>query len=380
MVGATLGRLGIFGREAGQLLKEVFGSGQQDGSATAQSDEQFNLSLARPLAGEGFWIDFQESRLACWKTDSQVKADHPLGPSIGDRDSAKSMMDCIAAGANGYCTSNTVHGDTRVVVKRTFMLEDGQLQDPLGLWKETRVLSAVAQLPDSSAKDHLPKYCGSGLTDAGEPYMLMEHIDGRSLESALSDDARMDYVRIGIGITSALEILNELNVIHQDIKPDNILVRPDGEAVVIDFGTASGQRGIAAYSPIFKKEQLVPDGNQAYHAPEYENPGLANSISPKSDVWSVGLVMLRAVTGSSDFLSALIDAKCRTPQEYQAALESTLEVTGVIAESRGAEVPEGFLAAISAMLEFHPDQRPSAAEAALLLKALALEDCQMAGA
>lgn len=115
---------------------------------------------------------------------------------------------------------------------------------------------------------------------------------GRRLE-LVGRLAETEVVRLGIGIAAALSVAHASQVIHRDIKPDNILLDQEGEAVVADFGLA---RALAATAS-------PADTNQVQGTPHYFSPEQARGkeLDGRSDLYSLGVTLYRAATGVLPF-------------------------------------------------------------------------------
>ncbi len=88
---------------------------------------------------------------------------------------------------------------------------------------------------------HVPRFVAAG--DLSRlPYLVMEYIEGQTLEHWLERDAPLaphKIARLGAAVAKAAHSLHKQNVCHLDIKPANVLIRPDGSAVFLDFGLSS---------------------------------------------------------------------------------------------------------------------------------------------
>lgn len=135
----------------------------------------------------------------------------------------------------------------------------------------------------------------AGVDEQG-PYLVMEHVDGPSLAEQLTNSARLpsaDVARIGAGLASALAHAHERGVVHRDVKPANVLVDRDGSPRLVDFGIA--HVSWAASDLTATATQL---GTAAYFSPEQAKGGVAG---PASDVYSLGVLLYRLVTGTVPF-------------------------------------------------------------------------------
>src|ERR1039457_6956710 len=84
---------------------------------------------------------------------------------------------------------------------------------------------------------HVPKFVAAG-DFAAQPYIVMEAIAGKTLLPRLPELPLPDaeVAKIGVKIATALDDLHRQHVVHLDIKPSNIMFRPAGEAVLLDYG------------------------------------------------------------------------------------------------------------------------------------------------
>jgi serine/threonine protein kinase len=129
----------------------------------------------------------------------------------------------------------------------------------------------------------------------GVDYIVMEYIPGENLKNIIKKEApfsirkAVDYTK---QIAEALNHAHQRNIIHRDIKPHNILVTPDGQLKVTDFGIA---RAISASS--FTQTGIVV-GSVQYASPEQVKGGL---VGPQSDLYSLGCVFYEMLTGKVPF-------------------------------------------------------------------------------
>lgn len=131
--------------------------------------------------------------------------------------------------------------------------------------------------------------------DEDEHYIVMEYVQGSSLKDKLREEGALkisDAVVIAKDIASGLNHAHENNLVHCDIKPHNILLTSDGHAKIADFGIA---RAVTESTMTYSGSVM---GSVHYFSPEQAQGG---TITPKSDVYSLGVVMYEMLTGKLPF-------------------------------------------------------------------------------
>ena len=145
------------------------------------------------------------------------------------------------------------------------------------------------------AGPHVPRWVAKGsLEDA--PYLVMEYIEGESLHGCL-DRAPLpadEAARLGAALATAVHDLHRQEVIHLDLKPANVLYRPQGEAVLIDFGLARHGH----FPDLVEEEFHKPVGSSAYISPEQV---LGSRCDPRSDLFAIGVILYQLCTGRLPF-------------------------------------------------------------------------------
>ncbi|MGP3991273.1 serine/threonine-protein kinase [Streptomyces sp. 3N207] len=138
-------------------------------------------------------------------------------------------------------------------------------------------------------------------THDGIPYLVMELIEGRSLEQVLRDDGRIP-VGQALGwaahICRALSTAHTAGVVHRDIKPANIIVRPDDTPVVLDFGIATFQEAVEAESKLTRTGHM-PLGTVLYMAPERFR---MEPTDGRADLYALGCVLYELLIGRPPFI------------------------------------------------------------------------------
>jgi eukaryotic-like serine/threonine-protein kinase len=142
---------------------------------------------------------------------------------------------------------------------------------------------------------HVP-HCFAAGDFARQAYVVVEHIPGKTLYSRLSDlPLAYEEARVIAGkIAAALSDLHRQNVIHHDIKPSSIMFRPEGEAILIDYGLSHHNQ----LPDLLQEEFRVPYGTAPYMAPERL---LGVRDDPRSDLFSLGVLLYFFTTGVRPF-------------------------------------------------------------------------------
>ncbi|MEA2633191.1 MAG: eukaryotic-like serine/threonine-protein kinase, partial [Chloroflexota bacterium] len=128
-------------------------------------------------------------------------------------------------------------------------------------------------------------------TDDGQPFLVMELVEGEDLAARLRRVGRLapaEAARVGLDVARALGVAHVRGIVHRDVKPGNILLARDGRAIVTDFGIAR----LSADA-----EGAIPGttlGSVHYFSPEQAS---GETTTAASDVYSLGLVLYESLTG-----------------------------------------------------------------------------------
>jgi serine/threonine protein kinase/cyclophilin family peptidyl-prolyl cis-trans isomerase len=131
--------------------------------------------------------------------------------------------------------------------------------------------------------------------DADGAYLVMEYVDGEPLSELLRRAGRLPVAQameLVAAVADALQAVHERGIVHRDVKPANVLVRPSGAVVVTDFGiafTAAATRLTATGAVL---------GTPAYLAPEQ---ALGQPATARTDVYALGLLAYECLTGHGPF-------------------------------------------------------------------------------
>jgi beta-lactam-binding protein with PASTA domain len=129
-------------------------------------------------------------------------------------------------------------------------------------------------------------------------YIVMEYVEGRSLAQILKDEGPLHPDRaadIAIDVASALGFAHRNGVVHRDVKPGNVLVSPQGQVKVADFGIA---RAVTTEENLTRTGTVM--GTATYFSPEQAK---GEGVDPRSDVYSLGVVLFELLVGKPPFQS-----------------------------------------------------------------------------
>jgi eukaryotic-like serine/threonine-protein kinase len=214
--------------------------------------------------------------------------------------------------------------------------------DPDQLERFRREARAVAQLNHP----HVVTVIDAG-EDEGAPYIVFEYVEGETLKERIRRLGRLpvsEAVAYAIEIGRALECAHDNKLVHRDVKPQNVLIDPDGRAKVTDFGIARSMeaQGLTATGRVL--------GTTDYVSPEQ---ALGHEVTEQSDIYSLGIVLYEMLTGEAPFIAdtqvavamkhvkdPLPDVQRRRP-EISATLAAVVErATAKETENRYATVPD----------------------------------------
>ncbi|MFI6178023.1 WD40 repeat domain-containing serine/threonine-protein kinase [Nonomuraea sp. NPDC051191] len=180
--------------------------------------------------------------------------------------------------------------------------------------------------------------------DGPRPYIVSEYVAGPSLRQAIAAGRRFaggDLHRLATAVATALTAIHEAGVVHRDLKPDNVLLGPDGPRV-IDFGIArTAEMSLTATGLV--------TGTPTYMAPEVFGGQRAGA---PADVFAWGCVVLYAATGADPFEA----------ESLGGVMHRVLSVTPDL-----AALPDSLRPLVSAALSKEPGRRPEARQLLLAL-------------
>jgi eukaryotic-like serine/threonine-protein kinase len=192
---------------------------------------------------------------------------------------------------------------------------------------------------------HIAELIDAGVSQAGQPYLVLEHIEGDHIDRycdqhKLGVEAR---IRLFLDVLRAVAQAHANLIVHRDLKPSNVLVRNDGQAKLLDFGIAKlleseGQAG---------ETQLTAEGGRLM-TPECAAPEqlLGGAITTATDVYALGVLLYVLLTGqhpagrgphtAADLVKAIVETEPRRPSDVVTSTAGSAdEVTSHAAAQRG---------------------------------------------
>jgi len=178
-----------------------------------------------------------------------------------------------------HCADPSEQPDFPIIMKVPRLSADDGAENLLGFEVEKQILSVVHG-------PHAPRFVAAGDVST-LPYLVMEYIEGRTLQDWLDKTAQRDpaeIARIGALIAHAVHSLHQQEVCHLDLKPANVLLKSDDGVVLLDFGLSWH----AHYPDLLAEEMRSAAGSNIWIAPE-QVAGLRGD--PRSDVFAIGVML-----------------------------------------------------------------------------------------
>ncbi|MGH9722559.1 MAG: serine/threonine-protein kinase, partial [Bryobacteraceae bacterium] len=133
-------------------------------------------------------------------------------------------------------------------------------------------------------------------------YIVMELVDGRTLAGVAAHIGRLtleEFLPIARQVCQALECVHAANIVHRDVKPANLVLRPDGAVKLMDFGIARYMSDEMTAGPMF--------GTPAYMSPEQL---MRRALTPASDVYALGAMCYELLSGRKPFEDQSLAQRC----------------------------------------------------------------------
>jgi serine/threonine protein kinase/tetratricopeptide (TPR) repeat protein len=180
----------------------------------------------------------------------------------------------------------------------------------------------------------------------GEMFIAMEYVEGRPLSEFLRDGgmAVETLLRYGRQISGALQHAHERGIVHRDLKPANVVITPDGDAKILDFGLAKRHDSEQLHKTtqgVATETSVGLTGTLPYMSPEQ----LQGEVTgPRSDIWSLGVMLYEMASGARPF---------RGENLYRLCTAIIQEPMPPLPEN----VPAGLAAVIKRCLQKEPERR-----------------------
>jgi serine/threonine protein phosphatase PrpC/tRNA A-37 threonylcarbamoyl transferase component Bud32 len=252
---------------------------------------------------------------------TQQRTELPLPPILAAR-----------AEFDGYRIMREIHGSARshiylaqdldsdaVVVLKTPAVD--MQQDPAHL-ERFLMEEWVARRIDSP---HVLKPCPP-TRKRNYLYVTMEYVEGRTLTQWMRDNPRADVETVrGIAeqVAAGLQAFHRLEMLHQDLRPDNIMIDTTGTVKIIDFGSVSVS-GLLESAPSEERGSIL--GTVQYTAPEYF---LGDGGTPRSDLFSLGVIVYQMLSGELPYGAEAAKARTKSAQNklnYRSVLDEEREI------------------------------------------------------
>ena len=195
------------------------------------------------------------------------------------------------------------------------------------------------------AHSHIAELIDAGVSHAGQPYLVLEHVEGDHIDRycdhrRLNVDAR---VHLFLDVLRAVEHAHVNLIVHRDLKPSNVLVRHDGQVKLLDFGIAKMLQGEGQPG---QPTQLTGEGARAM-TPDYAAPEQlkGEAVTTATDVYSLGVLLFVLLTGRhpagdarhspADLLKAIVDTEPTRPSDSVIPTRINADVCTINAANRG---------------------------------------------
>ncbi len=279
------------------------------------------LSLLRSFEGHADFLEQPVAPLAF----SEKPADRMEGRMLGQY----RLTRCIGKGGMGtvYAASRADKEYTKEVAIK-LVRQGMDTEDILRRFRQERQVLAGLDHPN------IARLLDGGTTEEGLPYLVMEFVEGVTLDRyAESKNLTInERLKLFCTVCGAVQFAHQSLIVHRDLKPGNIIVAPDGTPKLLDFGIAK------LLQPEFDAELTRTDMRPM--TPEFASPEQVRGepITTASDVYSLGVILYRLITGCTPYRS-----KSNTILDIEKAIldESPERPSVAVTRMDGKQPPEG---------------------------------------
>jgi len=189
------------------------------------------------------------------------------------------------------------------------------------------------------AHEHIAELVDAGVSGAGQPYLVLEYVEGEQIDR-YCDQRSLDVqerIRLFLDVLDAVAHAHTNLIVHRDIKPSNVLVRKDGQVKLLDFGIAKlleeeGQEGAPTMLTVEGGRVMTPE----YAAPEQVTGGL---VTTATDVYALSVLLYVLLTGRHPSRAALRSSAVPSPAQLVKAIVETdpTRPSDIVAPKESAE-------------------------------------------
>ncbi len=272
-----------------------------------------------------------------------IKAPVEIGEIIAEKYRVEQIL---GAGAMGVVVAAR-HVDLHELRAIKFMLPEA-LEDDTAVERFVREARSVVKLKSA----HVAKVHDVGKLANGSPYIVMEHLEGKDLRSLAKERGPLpveEVARYVIEACEAVEEAHENGIIHRDIKPANLFLAKGlkgmGTIKVLDFGVAKLAKEASGEDAVELTKTASMVGTPAFMSPEQMRA--RKKVDGRSDIWALGVVLYRLVSGKMPFLGGDVTEICT----------SVLWDQPMPLGAHAPGLPDGFEAVVLRCLEKEPAMR-----------------------
>ena len=330
-------------QEQWQKIKEIVGAALERGPETRSAFLDEACSHDWELRGE------VESLLAA-HADAGALSENPWGTAVADAAGESQIIGpyrlvrLLGVGGMGqvWLAEQTEPVRRQVALKLI----------KAGMYDASVIQRFQAERQSLAIMDHpaIAKVFDAGTTPAGQPYLVMEYVDGLPITD-YCDRKKLgirERLRLFLQVCRGVQHAHQKAIIHRDLKPSNILVAEvDGKPVprIIDFGLAKATATMLPGQTLFTQVGAFL-GTPGYMSPEQADPELRD-VDTRTDVYSLGVVLYELLTGflpfdTTEWKKQRLDEVLRQlretdPQRPSTKVSANRDTSTASAEARGTE-------------------------------------------